>query len=371
LNRITDEDTPSFYSARERDSNYSRSASFLEARRQQQAGGSVTLLDEEEEEAPTDMDMSDASSHSLVSSCSGEEDEDGRDVESSGQVESYTNGSELVEPCGQVRDFRQLALLGALRVLLCSRLVHSALLCYFFLVLAASTLNEVLPLWLVVPVPAGGLGFSGPLLGLTLLLSGLASLVMQLCVFPSAVHQSGLLPLIRNCLMTFFLVTVVMPCFCVPALQRVPVLPQALVVVSYLALTVAADWALVIVYVFLNNSCYSYQRATVNGISQALACCAMMLASLLGASFFALCESNTLKDRLPWPFHFAVVFWLAALLACAARHATFYMHRKIQKVRREPVFPRYAVQMEHFSVQTRGCAGGDDDEGQGEEGGGG
>ena len=127
-------------------------------------------------------------------------------------------------------------------------------------------------------------------------------------------------------------------------------------------MTVAADWALVITYVFINNACYSYQRATVNGFTQAMACLAMMLASLGGSSFFALCESNSLKHQLPWPFHYAVVFWTIALVANTARQTTFRLHRKIQKVRREPRFPRYAVQMEHFSIQSKGVDNNNDDD---------
>jgi hypothetical protein len=261
----------------------------------------------------------------------------------------------LIETQQLIKDFRQLTVFGVLRVLASSKLVYFTSLAYFLLVAASSALNEVVPLWLVVPADQGGFGFNGLLLGLTLFCSGPVSLGMQLCAFPSVVHQRGLLPLIRSSLLLFSLLALVTPALCVPALlQQVPVLPQVLVILSYCAMTVAADWALVITYVFINNACYGYQRATVHGFTQAVACLAMLLASLMGSSFFALCESNTLKDRLPWPFHFAVVFWTIALLANAARHCTYFLHRKIQKVRREPRFPRYAIQMEHFSIESNG-----------------
>jgi MFS family permease len=355
LARVSPEDTPQFYSAGERDSNYSRSGSYLQAL----LGGGAEQHQDQQEEEEEGQDL-DASTRSLVVSSGAAVS--GGDLESSGdRVERYTNGSELVESQDLEKDFRRLNLCGTLQVLTKSKLIYFTSLTYFLLVLAYSTLNEIIPLWLVIPAAEGGFGFNGVGLGLALFVSGPVSLGMQLGAFPAAVHQRGLLPLVRTCLAVFALIAVVTPALCIPALQLVPVLPRALVVLAHTALTVAADWALVITYVFINNSCYGYQRATVNGFTQALACLAMMLASLAGSSFFALCESNSLKEQLPWPFHYAVVFWCIALVANAARQTTYYLHRKIQKVRREPRFPRYAVQMEHFSIERSGVNTDDDD----------
>jgi hypothetical protein len=363
LKKVTADDTPYFYSAEERDNNYTRSKSYLDALRGGGDSGTtgVVVLDEDstlpngDEEYGFDNDM-DASSRSLVSNFS----DSVRDEE--GKIEKYTNGSELVDQEDMVKDFRQLSYFGTLRVLMRCKLVYFTCLTYFFLVMAASTLNEIFPLWVVIPSAAGGFGFNSTMLSLTLFCSGPVSLVMQLCAFPSVVHHYGLLPLVRNCFMVFFLIVIVLPAFCAPAFQRIPILPQVLVVMSYSVLTVAVDWAMVITYVFLNNSCYAYQRATVNGIAQALSCIAMMIASLGGSSFFALCESNSLKESLPWPFHYAIVFWLIALFGNMARQATYRLHRKIQKVRREPNFPRYSIQMEHFAVETGGAASIDEED---------
>lgn len=339
LARITEEDTPQFYSAQERDSDYSRSGSYL-----------LALRGAEEQEPEQEGDM-DASCRSLVSEEAGA---------GAGELQRYTNGSELVRRQDLPKDFRELSLWGMLRVLMRSKLVYFVSLTYFFLVLATSALNEVFPLWLVIPSSTGGFGFNGFMLGLALFCSGVASLAMQLLLFPSVAHRSGLLPLLHSCLLALALLVITVPALCLPVLQRLPVLSRVLVIGSFTAMTVAADWALVITYVFINNSSYAYQRATVNGVMQALAFAAMMLAALGGSSFFALCESNALKDQLPWPFHYAVVFWLIALAVRVCMQAASRLHRKIQKVRREPLFPRYAVQMEHFSVVTGAARSGDD-----------
>lgn len=270
------------------------------------------------------------------------------------QIEKFTNGSEIFFKQDLKNDFRHLRFWVMFRILMRSKLIYNTSWTYFFLVLAGSTLNEIFPLWLVIPSTSGGFGFNSYMLGLTFVLSGLASLGVQVCCFPIMAHQYGLLPLLRTCLLIFSLVVVITPSFCIPFIQSVYVLPEMLVISGFVAMTVALDWALVIVYVFINNSCYEYQRATVNGLAQALACVAMMFASLSGSSFFALCESNILKDDLPWPFHYAVVFWIIAVFGNIAKQSTYRMHRKIQKSRREPHFPRYAVQMETFNFETKG-----------------
>jgi hypothetical protein len=366
LNKITEEDTPMYYLADE-DNNYNRSRSYLEAL--QSNSGSAVLsntfqgididMDPSRGDIEYDMDI-DASSRSLVST-----DSSSNDVENDNdRIAKYTNGSELLLATQQEgsKDFRQLSMYGMLMVLVRSKLIYYTAWTYFMLILASSALNEVYPLWLVIPAASGGFGFSAPLLAMTLLCTGPASLALQLCAFPAAVQHHGLLPLIRACLLLFTIIAIVTPVFCIPALQMVTVLPRLLVILSYILMTVAADWALVVVYVFINNSCYQYQRATVNGFTQALACVAMMLASLGGSSFFALCESNSLKDQLPWPFHYAVVFWCIAIFANIARRSTYYLHRKIQKQRREPKFPRYAVQMEHYSIENETKYDNDNDE---------
>ena len=337
LKKVSAEDKPMYYSADERNSDYNRSVSYIEALQD----GRVIENDFDED---NDLDM-DASSRSL---CSNDTFLDGNDV----KIQKYSNGSELFPTQEMIKDFSEMGLWGIIRVLVRSRLIYYTVMTYFLLVMGYSTLNEIYPLWVVVPSSSGGFGFNDFMLGLSLFCSGPISLFMQLCIFPAAVHHNGLLPLIRSCMLGFSLLATITPAICIPILHRVILIPQILVILSFSALTVFADWSLVITYVFINNSCYGYQRATVNGFSQAVACFAMMMASLLGSSFFALCESNSFKDQLPWPFHYAIVFWMIALIANSARLTTFSLHRKIQKSRREPRFPRYAIQMENFSANN-------------------
>lgn len=98
---------------------------------------------------------------------------------------------------------------------------------------------------------------------------------------------------------------------------------------------VAMMFTLVSVFILINNSCYSHERATVNGIGQVFVSIGRALAPFLVAQMIAF---NGPDGSTDWLFNY---FILGSISLLNARLA-LTLPRSIERRRREPREPRYA-----------------------------
>ena len=86
-------------------------------------------------------------------------------------------------------------------------------------------------------------------------------------------------------------------------------------------------WTLTSVFVFINNSCYSHQRGTVNGIGQSLSSLGRMIGPVVFSFIFAWSENN----QLQWPLNYYVSFYLIFFLSIANAQLSRYLPKSIQR----------------------------------------
>jgi hypothetical protein len=208
--------------------------------------------------------------------------------------------------------------------------------------------TEIFPLWVVTSVNDGGFGFDSNLIGIAVGISGVAIIVMNLVVYPLLVDWYGLLRVYRMSAMLVAISLILMPS--VPLTRQLgsPALTWACLVLLLAIYNSACQWVLTCVFTLINNSCYSHQRGTVNGIGQTFAALGRMCGPYLGATLFAWTEVS----HKSWPLNYALTWYLMAGLSFVASQLGGYFSRSIQRRKREPVEPRYAASMRRHRADS-------------------
>ena len=260
----------------------------------------------------------------------------------------YSNGSELV---GGEEDMRvkYSSLWENLKNLRSQKMVTISTTLYGLLSLMHVIMVEVFPLWLVVPVRQGGFGFNSYAIGTALTVAGPVALFSQLVVYPQLIERYGSVKVFRNGVGAYGLCCFVMPVLALVRLSDLHGLVATFVVTLYAIASSVIGWSFVSIFVLINNSCYSHQRGTVNGIGQTFASAGRLIGPVAGGSLFAWTESN----KLMWPLNYALVWIVVSVLAVYIYRLSFRLPKKILKKRREPRVPRYAITMEqHRGIGT-------------------
>jgi MFS family permease len=252
----------------------------------------------------------------------------------------YSNGSELVG-MDDVRN-KYSSVWAKVKDLRRNRMVSISTSLYGLMSFMHIIVVEVFPLWLVVPVAHGGFGFNSYAIGLTLTVSGPVALLSQLVLYPYLVKVYGSLKVYKYGVGLYGICCFMMPFTVLIHFGSSRILPTILVAAAYALATATIGWSFVSVFVLINNSCYSHERGTVNGIGQTLASAGRLIGPIAGSSLFAWTETNDLT----WPFNYSLVWLLVAAMAAYIYHMSGRLPRKILKKRREPKVPRYAVTME-------------------------
>jgi len=257
----------------------------------------------------------------------------------SSSVTRYSNGAEfnasLVAQRGTIR--QRVGYLLSKRAVLVSTLMYG--LNGFVQVIS----SEIFPLWVVTAKADGGLGFSSNNIGSAIMAAGVVTILLQLFVYPAVVKTAGLVRTYRYGCHLFAVVVVVMPL--ISALNtggggggEESLFTFSLVVSALTLMGTATMFTLISVFVLINNSCYSHERATVNGIGQTFAALGRLTGPYLGSVVFAWSENN---GQL-WPFNYFFVWYLLAIVAVINARISVLLPRSIERRRREPREPRYA-----------------------------
>jgi hypothetical protein len=208
--------------------------------------------------------------------------------------------------------------------------------------------TEIFPLWVVTTVKDGGFGFDSSRIGIAVGISGIAIVSGNILLYPCLVERLGVVRTYRFSTYLVAVAAILMPS--VSLIQNGAggeKLACGVLVLLLCFYNSAAQWVLTCVFTFINNSCYSHQRGTVNGIGQTFAALGRMLGPYLGASLFAWTEVSQLR----WPFNYSLTWYLVGTLSLIAGNLSWNFSKSIQRRKREPREPRYARTMN--SSRTR------------------
>lgn len=197
--------------------------------------------------------------------------------------------------------------------------------------------NEIFPLWVVTSKEEGGFGFDASNIGIVTMIAGPVSVVCQIWLYPALVDCYGVLKVYHIGATTFALTLFLMPGISIIGKLDNPTLTWFALVTSLCITSVTSMWVLISVFVLINNSCYSHQRATVNGIGQTFAALGRLVGPYLGGILFAWSETN----GLGWPCNYALAFYLTGALSMFNANLSKFFPRSIHRRKREPVNPRY------------------------------
>ena len=198
---------------------------------------------------------------------------------------------------------------------------------------------EIFPLWVVTRIEDGGFDFKAHDIGIAMTISGIISIIGQLAIYPKLVETYGVIKTYRWACLLFAGTAFLMPVISLFNSSK----PVAWVLLSAgLALMGTTQmWIYISIFTLINNSCYSYQRATVNGIGQTFAAIGRLTAPFVGANVFAWSETN----NVTWPFNYSLCWYIIAAFAYYSATLVSYFPRSIQRRKREPKQKRYASAM--------------------------
>lgn len=161
---------------------------------------------------------------------------------------------------------------------------------YGFIQLAS---NDIFPLWVVTSPADGGLGYNSYLIGTVTMITGPITIFMQLIVYPYLAQSYGELSVYRYGSALFAIGMVFIPSISsIPYAEPNSFLSFLLVISGLTIMSVSAMWTMITIFVLINNSCYSHQRGTVNGIAQTFASIGKLSGPYIGANIFAWSETN-------------------------------------------------------------------------------
>lgn len=189
--------------------------------------------------------------------------------------------------------------------------------------------SEVFPLWVVTPHSSGGFGFNSQKISLVIMISGAITVFSQLMIYSRIVAKVGLLNTYWLGCMMSATAMVVLPHVSLLGDNSKPDswFVWVCVVLGMAALSLSAMWTLTSVFVLINNSCYSHQRGTVNGIGQSFAAIGRLFGPYTCGVIFAWSEGN----GLGWPLNHFLVFFFLAILSVFNARLTRMLPRSIER----------------------------------------
>jgi hypothetical protein len=243
-------------------------------------------------------------------------------------ISEYSNGSDLVT------SFKP-SYFNLISHLLCQRSVLITTFMYGTNALVSIVVNEVFPLWVVTSKQQGGFQFNSHQIGITTMIGGVFTVILQVTVYPKLVDSFGVLNVIKLGIAIFAIGCIATPAVSFVTALHSNILEWIMIVVSQLILGVASAWVLISVFVLINNSCYSHQRATVNGIGQTFASLGRLCGPYFGAVLFAWSETNGFR----WPLNYHFVFYILVIVSIGNWCLTNMLPYSIQRRKREPSIP--------------------------------
>jgi len=250
----------------------------------------------------------------------------------------FTNGSEFFDEFGGGATAP--AHTGGLWSLICYLLTRKQIFLSTFMYGLAGFFGvmmvEIFPLWVVTSLADGGFDYKAHDIGWAMTVSGPISIVGQILFYPSLVKKVGLMKTYSMACQIFGVTAALMPC--VSWVSQYRTLSDALLIIGLALMSTVQMWIYISIFTFISNSCYSHQRATVNGIGQTFAAIGRLTAPAIGSFLFAWSENNSLI----WPFNYSLSWYVVSGLSIWGGTLVYYFPKSIQRRKREPHKARYA-----------------------------
>lgn len=161
-------------------------------------------------------------------------------------------------------------------------------------------------------------------------------MLLQLSVYPTIADMYGVLYTYRLGCFLFAIMLFLVPLITLFKTSSNSRAVWALLTFSLTLTGTATMFTLISIYILINNSCYSHERATVNGIGQVFASIGRLCGPFL---IYEIVASNGSRIPMDWLYN---CFILGVVSLLNSRLALL-LPRSIERRKREPREPRYAL----------------------------
>ena len=248
----------------------------------------------------------------------------------------YSNGSEFYGKSGIGTRYASGGICTLVGYLLTRKQILLSTFLYGLVGFYGVFMVEIFPLWVVTSKTDGGFDYKSHDIGWAMTVSGPISIIGQILFYPSLVERYGIVKTYTWACQIFFVTAMLMPCASLVSMY--PFLSSLILVSGLAVMSTVQMWIFISIFTFINNSCYSHQRSTVNGIGQTFAALGRLSAPYLGSNLFAWSETN----ELTWPFNYALCWYCIGFLALWSSMLVGHFPKSIQRRKREPITARYA-----------------------------
>lgn len=177
---------------------------------------------------------------------------------------------------------------------------------YGFIGFAEVCFTEIFPLWLLNDPDHGGFNLDSDQVGLLVSSAGPFQLVAQLFLYHRLTDKFGFRKIFVASNLIRTAITFMMPWSAYA--NQAPIWVAYLIIsILWTLARITTLFAMTSTFVLVNNSCYSEQRGTVNGIAQAMASIGRMIGPLIAGNLFAWSVSNGI-NWIPLNYHFSFYF---------------------------------------------------------------
>jgi MFS family permease len=164
------------------------------------------------------------------------------------------------------------------------------------------------------------------------MISAVFIVILQLYFYPILIESYGTLWTYRFSCNLFAVVAIGMPMISYSNQETSPFTIWVLVIGGLVLMGTATMFTLISVFILINNSCYSHERATVNGIGQTFASFGRLCGPVIAAYVFAWSESNGRQ----WPFNYYFVWYILGIFSLFNSRLALFLPRSIERRKREP-----------------------------------
>lgn len=192
---------------------------------------------------------------------------------------------------------------------------------YCLIGMSQTGIDEVLPLWILLPPPYG-LAFTTMEIGILVGLCGTFIILIQIFAYKPLVNKIGLLWTFR--IGAFFSIFVI-PIVDTSYLYDIKWLAWIILIIGLCIRILHSQFCLTSIFVIINNTVTPESMGTLNGIAQSMVALTKAITPFTMASLFAW----SLDNDLPFPFDKHFVFILCVSLSLIALFLSFFLSRDV------------------------------------------
>jgi len=253
-----------------------------------------------------------------------------------GTSSRYTNGSEFfhnddsIEP--PLESVRRLLLKDNVFLVICINTLMNTISCLIM---------DLLMLWIITEREHGGLQLEPQQCALFISLSLSIALIYQTSRFADTVKEVGLIKVYRNSALLVMISAWLLPSPLVLGVNMKPRTETGICMMLFIVMSVGTVCGSSSARVLLMNSVYSHQQNIVTKIVDFFQAILYAVTAFIAYNLYAWSATTELK----WPLNFPLVWYLIGLLSMYNHRLSSRLPRNMNRCRREPVEPRYAVTM--------------------------